>query len=195
MFHDTLAPFAERRIIKMQYYVSDLHFGHEASLNYNNRPFTDVNEMDQHIIDAWNSRVSRTDHVYILGDVCYRNEKPEEWYLEQLKGHLHLIIGNHDGKLLKNKRAMGRFQSVEKMMHVSDNKRHICLCHFPIAEWNGFYKGHWHIYGHIHNRTDGAYQYMRNFDKALNAGVDINNYMPVTFDELITNNKLFRENL
>lgn len=88
---------------------------------------------------------------------------------------------------------MGRFMSVEKMMHVSDNKRQICLCHFPIAEWNGFYKGHWHVYGHIHNRKDGAYQYMKQFDKALNAGADINQYMPVTFDELIINNKIFKE--
>lgn len=178
----------------MQYYISDLHFGHAKSIEFNQRPFRNVDEMDHYMIDAWNAKVARTDHVYILGDICYRNEKPEEWYLEQLKGHMHLIMGNHDVRLLKNERAMGRFMSVEKMMHVSDNKRQICLCHFPIAEWNGFFKGSWHVYGHIHNRTEGAYKWMYRYDKALNAGADINGYVPAAFDELILNNKVFKEN-
>lgn len=79
------------------------------------------------------------------------------------------------------------------MMHVIDGKNHICLCHFPIAEWNGFYKGHYHIYAHIHNNTNDVYYFMKKYDRALNAGCMINNYMPVTLDELIENNRIFRE--
>lgn len=35
---------------------------------------------------------------------------------------------------------------------------------------------------------------MRKKDRALNAGCMINNYVPVTFDELVANNKAFKEN-
>jgi calcineurin-like phosphoesterase family protein len=80
-----------------------------------------------------------------VGDFAYRNDKPAEWYLRQLKGHKHLIIGNHDGDTLKNEKAMAYFESVDKMIHVTDGDKQICLCHFPIAEWNGYYKGAWHI--------------------------------------------------
>lgn len=176
----------------MNFYISDLHFGHSNVIEFDGRPFSSIEEMDRSMIDLWNRCVTQKDHVYIIGDFAYRNEQPEEWYLSQLNGHKHLIIGNHDKKLLQNEKAMGYFESVDKMMHITDNKKQICLCHFPIAEWNGFYRGHWHIYGHIHNKTRDVFQYLKIFDKALNAGCMIHGYQPVSFDELIKNNQRFK---
>ena len=103
------------------------------------------------------------------------------------------MLGNHDGKLLNDAKAMSYFEDVEKMMHVEDNGKQICLCHFPIVEWNGFYRGSWHIYGHIHNRQDDAYHVMKTKEHALNAGCMINNYTPASINELIRNNQAFRE--
>ena len=177
----------------MNLYISDLHFGHSNVINFDHRPFLDVTEMDQALIKLWNSRVSADDNVYILGDFCYRNGNAAEWYLRQLKGHKHLIIGNHDKATLNNEKAMAYFESVDKMMHVSDNGNQICLCHFPIAEWNGYYKGSWHIYGHIHNRKDATYEFMKTRERALNAAACINNYTPASFNELLRNNQYFRE--
>ena len=174
-------------------YISDLHFGHSNVINFDHRPFADREEMDSVMIRLWNSGVTDEDHVYIIGDFCYRSGNTADWYLRQLKGHKHLIIGNHDGDTLKNEKAMIYFESVEKMMHVSDNGKQICLCHFPIAEWNGYHKGHWHIYGHIHGRLDDTYYFMRNRERALNAAACINNYTPVSLNELIRNNQNFKE--
>ena len=87
----------------MNLYISDTHFGHRNVINFDNRPFLDVDEMDRILIKLWNSRVAPDDNVYIVGDFAYQNEKPEEWYLKYLRGHKHLIIGNHDSKLLANK--------------------------------------------------------------------------------------------
>ena len=84
----------------MIFYTADLHFGHQNVLKYDKRPFADINEMDRALIELWNGRVSDDDDVYIVGDFAFKNEKPEEWYLEQLKGKKHLIIGNHDAKTL-----------------------------------------------------------------------------------------------
>lgn len=179
----------------MNLYIADLHFGHRSVIVFDQRPFTDIDEVDRTLIYLWNSRVQADDDIYIIGDFAYKNEKPEEWYLRQLKGRKHLIIGNHDNRLLKNEKAMSYFETVDKMLHVSDNGNQICLCHFPIAEWNGFHKGHYHIFGHYHNETEGAFQYMKNFDRALNAGCMINNYTPASFNELIRNNQIFKENV
>lgn len=177
----------------MKFYVSDLHFGHKNVICYDKRPFQDIEENDRILIENWNQRVGVEDEVYIAGDFAYKNVYPEEWYLSRLNGKKYLIIGNHDQRLLKNQKAMSYFDGVDKMMHVSDEKNQICVCHFPLAEWNGFRKGHWHIYGHIHGRTDGTFHYMKELDKALNAAVCINNYSPVTFTELIENNRKFKE--
>ena len=167
-----------------RFFTSDLHFGHRAVLSFDHRPFADIEEMDRMLIYLWNERVHKDDKVYIIGDFAYRNEKSEEWYLRQLKGHKHLVIGNHDGKLLKNNVAMSYFDSVEKMMHVVDGKNQICLCHFPIAEWNGFHKGHLHIHGHIHGRHDDTWEFMRTRERAYNAGCMLHGFAPVSLGEL-----------
>jgi calcineurin-like phosphoesterase family protein len=176
----------------MNLYISDLHFGHKNVIQFDHRPFSDVEEMDRALIALWNGRVAPDDDVYIVGDFAFHNEKPEEWYLEQLKGRKHLVIGNHDNRLLKNEKAMSYFEMVDKMMHVVDMGNQICLCHFPIADWNGMYRGSWHIYGHIHSSTTEVYQYMKTREKALNAGCVINNYTPASFQELVRNNSNYK---
>lgn len=174
-------------------YTSDLHFGHSNVIGFDHRPFADVAEMDYVLIELWNGRVQQDDTVYIVGDFCYRSEHPAEWYLRQLKGHKILILGNHDTPILDNPKALHYLEGVDKMMHVHDDGKEICLCHFPIAEWNGYFKGHWHIYGHIHNRKNETYEFMKTKEHALNAGCMINNFTPVSFNELLRNNTAFKE--
>lgn len=53
----------------MNFYTSDLHLGHANVIKFDNRPFANVDEMDQCIIIRWNERVSDDDTVFILGDV------------------------------------------------------------------------------------------------------------------------------
>ena len=178
----------------MNYYIGDLHFGHNNILRFDNRPFADTDEMDRALIEYWNKRVKDDDDVYILGDFAYRNTRPEEYYLKQLRGRKHLIVGNHDDKLLADEKAVSHLVSIDKMLNLNDCGKHICLCHFPLADWDGMFKRHYHIYAHIHCRTDGAYRYMRTLPNALNAGCMINGYMPVTFGELLRNNQIFKEN-
>lgn len=177
----------------MKYYTGDLHFGHKNVLKFDKRPFSDIEEMDRVLIENWNSRVTKNDQIYILGDIALHNEKSYSWYLSRLKGQKHLVVGNHDRKLLKDDDAMGYFVSVDHYLEMTDDGKHLVLSHYPIAEWNGFYGDNWHLYGHIHNNTKGVYQYMKQFDRALNAGCMINNYIPVTFQELVVNNQLFKQ--
>ena len=177
----------------MNLYISDLHFGHNNVIRFDRRPFNDAEEMDDCLIQLWNSRVAPDDDVYIVGDFAYKNERDEEWYLQKLRGHKHLIIGNHDGRLLQNDRAMSYFETVDKIMHVTDGENQIVLCHYPMIEWYKSRHGTWLIYGHIHNKREETYQYMRTLDHALNAAAAINNYTPVSFGELVRNNKVFNE--
>ena len=133
------------------WFISDTHFNHANVIRYCNRPFKSVGEMNQTIINNWNSVVSDEDTVFFLGDFIFGKYEDFANFTKALKGHKHFIIGNHDGAVLKNDKALSYFEEVDKIMHIIDGKNHICLCHFPIAEWNGYYKGHYHIYAHIHN--------------------------------------------
>ena len=98
----------------MNFYISDVHFGHKNAIEFDKRPFADVAEMDRVMIENWNRRVSKNDHVYIIGDLIYRSGHEAEWYLKKLNGHLHLILGNHDGIWLKQPGAREYFEEIDE---------------------------------------------------------------------------------
>lgn len=175
----------------MIYYTSDLHIGHANALRFDNRPFADLDEEERAIIANWNSRVRDGDDVYILGDVFFKYKNDMTKFLSQLHGRLHLVVGNHDQKLLADETAMARFVSVEKLEAVNDNGRLVVLCHFPIAEWYKKPHGAYHVYGHIHRKVDETTRFMLSCERAFNAGCMINGYYPCTLEELEENKKAF----
>lgn len=132
------------------FYISDLHFGHSNILRYDNRPFYSVKEMDECLIENWNSVVSDADRVYILGDVSwYKDDKTAE-ILRMLKGEKHLIRGNHDRR---TKAFEEGFQKVKDVDTFFDGEAGytVVLNHYPILFWDGQYKNNVHLYGHVHN--------------------------------------------
>ena len=125
-----------------------------------------------------------------MGDFCYRSEADPSFYLKQLKGRKHLIIVNHDKAIIKSVSAPRYLESIERLQHLKDGERNVILCHFPLADWNGKHRGSYHIYGHIHNNQDEVFWFMKRQERALNAGCMLNNYEPVSLDELIKNRKM-----
>lgn len=182
----------------MIYYIGDMHLGHKNVIKYDNRPFETVEEMDVVLIENWNSVVTEDDNVYIIGDFIYRSSHAAIYYLKQLKGHKHLIIGNHDFKTLEDEKACLYFDSIERLGYVKDGDIDVVMCHYPIAEWNGKRRKKnkaYHVYSHIHNRKNPTYDYMKKQVGALNAGCMINNYIPVTLEQLKENNYYYNKRM
>ena len=158
-----------------------------------NRPFTDIEAMDQMLIDNWNRRVQSQDTVYILGDLMFRNKKPPEEYLRQLNGKKHLIIGNHDRDWIKKCDLDKYFASVSNLNFISDGQHQMVLCHYPMMSWPHMMRAYM-VFGHIHGNTDADYwPLIAQSERMLNAGVDVNGFQPVTFQELLNNNKLHKQ--
>lgn len=174
----------------MIYYIADMHFGHANIIRHCGRPFDSVEEMDEAIIHNWNARVNANDDVYIVGDFSYISKDAAE-VAKRLKGRKTLIVGNHDLKNLKNSDFCACFERIEKLLRIRDNGRDVVLCHYPIVEWDGYFRGAYHVYGHIHNARNNAFIVMRELDRAYNAGVDITGFRPVTLDELGEINRRF----
>ena len=53
------------------FFIADTHFGHKNIIKYCNRPFANIEEMNETLIENWNKAVSAEDAVYILGDFAY----------------------------------------------------------------------------------------------------------------------------
>ena len=169
----------------MNYYIADTHFGHDNIRRLSNRPFNSIEEMDKTIIDNWNRKITENDDVYILGDFLYKSEDPIK-YLKKLNGKKHLIIGNHDNRLLKNPACKKFFVEITPMKMIDDNGTQIVLCHYPLVEWNGYYRNVLHFYGHVHNTYHNeTTRYARDMKNAYNVGVDAIGFAPCTLNEII----------
>ena len=85
----------------MNYYISDLHLFHEASIGFDGRPFRNLEEMHAEIVRKWNSKVTNGDTVYILGDMSMRGKNEDLIALVAiLKGKKKMCIrdrGRYDG--------------------------------------------------------------------------------------------------
>lgn len=75
-----------------RFFISDTHFSHARILEFESddgRPvrsgFSSVEEMDEAMIERWNSVVGPKDKVYHLGDVAIRVAGPGGLSDEQLK--------------------------------------------------------------------------------------------------------------
>ena len=167
------------------FYISDLHLCHKNIMDFCERPYNTVEEMNEDIIEKWNSVVTPNDVVRILGDIAFpKSQEDIEQVIKlvkRLNGNKTLIIGNHDHKLLKDERFIRLFSSIENYMMVKDNGRKVILFHYPIEEWDGFYKGSIHLYGHVHNNDVG----LKDIKNRYNVSADVIGFTPRTLDELI----------
>ena len=135
----------------MNYYIADLHFGHKNCLAFDNRKFKTIEEHDETLIKNWNNVVGIDDDVYILGDVSWHNATKTIEIFKQLNGRLHLIKGNHDGKLLRNYEFKSLFVEICDYKELqNDDGTLIVLSHYPIPCFKNHYYGSYHLYGHVH---------------------------------------------
>ena len=85
------------------------------------------------------------------------------------------------------------FVSIDKFLETSDGRHTMTMCHYPLLSWKHAMKSYM-VHGHIHNDTRADFwPLIAARDNVLNAGVDINGFMPVTFEELVENNRRFKE--
>lgn len=186
-------------------YISDTHFGHKNILRYDNRPWQNVQDMENAMIQLWNKTVDPYDEVFILGDVVWSN-KYEEWVriLSQLNGNNKFIVkGNHDKteileRLVKDGIIMGwGHQLVVQDLGDNGKSRYVVLNHSPMPFFvNMHHDNTYHLYGHVHISWDAqCIKHVRRQIEDLylhevrmyNVGCMIHgmDYAPRTLDEII----------
>lgn len=126
--------------------TSDSHFFHHRILEFEKeaRPFSSVEEMNEVLVDRWNSVVGKRDLVWHLGDVCF-GRLENLWILDRLNGQKKLILGNHDvhpaSIYLKYFRDVKACVKYDKCI----------LTHIPVHD-SQFYRFEANVHGHLHSK-------------------------------------------
>ncbi len=173
------------------FFTSDTHFFHTKILEYCNRPYQDMDEMNQALIDNWNKVVSSDDIVYHLGDVAMGGKSKAESVskiLSSLNGTIYLIKGNHESYVLKDP-CRERFEWVRDYYELRYENKLIIMQHFPLLTWNMAGKVDaegrplaFSLHGHCHSSIDA----LNSATTRLDVGVDSHNYTPISLDDIIS---------
>jgi len=107
------------------------------------------------MIRLWNESVESKDLVYILGDVAFLSAERATSIMRSLNGDKILIKGNHDSKLIKDKKFSDCFVEVHDYLKRSIDKITVIMFHYPISEWDQMHKGSVHFHGHLHGNDNG----------------------------------------
>lgn len=174
------------------YLTSDLHLGHDREFIWGSRGYESITEMNLDYVIKWNTTVSDDDDIYILGDLML-GDKSNIKYLEQLKGKIHIVLGNHDTSTREEMyRELPNVVEVECAIRLNYKKYHFFMTHYPCMTGNlekeSLKQMTLNLYGHTHQATnfyeDRPYMY--------HVGVDSHNGYPVLLDDIIfeMNNKV-----
>jgi len=195
----------------MRFFVSDTHFGHANIIKYSNRPFRDVEQMNEALIKNWNNTVGPEDTVYHLGDVALGPWVEWDGLLERLNGYKVLIVGNHDrifrGMSAKEqKKFQPHYHRWFDETHDNlqglwlDDGTIVNLSHFPYEsdhtegarymEYRLVDRGRILIHGHTHaefdkHGMDSRVSKSKRGSLQIHVGVDAWGYKPVSEDEII----------
>lgn len=183
------------------WFTSDLHFWHKNICKYCNRPYDNLEEMHESIIQNWNSVVKEDDIVFILGDLGFCGIEKLRPLLTRLNGILYVIQGNHDSDkvliTLYNEKIINNFSRLIQITITGDEEcpnQDLTLCHFPMIDWYNKERGAWMIHGHQHQAPETPSCSVAHWD----VGLDKNNLTPISFEQLkinITKQHLKHENL
>lgn len=157
----------------MRYFISDLHNYDANIITYSRRPFKDCESMRIHMINAWNSVVTGQDEVFLLGDIG----DPE--ILAFLRGHIVIVIGNHDDYQELKRRypyyEISRYPIMVDGMLLSHKPIDFIMPEVPYLN----------IHGHLHHLQYGFNGNWNDGNRYFNVSAERVNYTPISEQEII----------
>jgi calcineurin-like phosphoesterase family protein len=154
---------------------SDLHLWHTNIIQYCNRPFVTIEEMNETLLTAWRRTVKEKDTIFNLGDFCLGQSKDAiSKLVKNLPGKKIIILGNHDrGHSLQWWRDIG-FSEVYPYPIIYH--KWVILSHEEVFLNDNY--PYINIHGHHHNKQFVSSNY-------INVSVEHTQYKPVSLDEII----------
>ena len=163
------------------WFTADCHFDHENIIKFCNRPFKNVNHMNEEIIRRWNNKVSSEDVVYHIGDFAFKGMDNAIRFESKLNGNIVHIRGNHDknnGVKTYNTKAIMEFGGlVFYVTHIPPVENQIGTIESNLISICDFI-----LCAHVHN----LWKWKRIDNKiAINVGVDVWNFEPINIHSIL----------
>ena len=183
------------------WFSSDSHYGHRNICrgtsvwtdDYAKRDFETLAEMNDILLKNLNNCVKEDDILFHLGDFSFQGVDNIQYFREQINcENVHLILGNHDQNIVKNKQTSDGtfvkdlFSSVQDYLEIEIDKKLVVLCHYPFLYWRDSHKGSINLFGHEHGMVNDKIK-----PNQFDVGVDnifrkFDTYSPISFERVLT---------
>ena len=124
---------------------SDTHFFHKNIIHFSERPYTDVNEMNEQMLLNYNEYVQPDDVCIWVGDVGFGNDTKINSIVDQCNGYKILVVGNHDFN--KRKIRHLNFDEVHLIYNLPTPEGELLLTHYPM---DNIKSPMFNLHGHLH---------------------------------------------
>ena len=185
----------------MNYFTSDIHFSDEATFINEDRPFKNVKEYDEYIINLWNKTMTKDDTLFVVGDMLdcdgpnFTSWKDSLKYIKKIKASIVLIMGNNEDRIVdnffggdyekfKNHLLKNGIKEVHKDLTMEMRGKNFYLIHNPVDYKKGFIN----LVGHSH-RSKGLW-----YSFGLSVSCDLNHFRPFSEDNIFFQLKRKEEN-
>lgn len=186
------------------FFISDTHFSHRGIIIYEpiKRPFSSLEEHDEHLVERWNSVVRDEDTVYHLGDFCLNRSALQ--FASRLRGKKILIMGNHDTFRTHEYLEVG-FSALKGAFQYEN----LILTHVPVHPNQLEQRFFANVHGHLHSKvvlvdpkddpewTEEKTTLRKPDWRYLNVGCEHVNMTPITLEEvysrIVENQKAAKE--
>lgn len=173
------------------FFTSDTHFNHKAIIEYCNRPFSSVEEMNEKLIENWNAKVPKDGIVFHLGDFFFGGSGVFHELIGRLNGKIYLCAGNHDRHNWKT--GFNNFiEDISYQYFIKVESDKILLTHFPLLcfphAYGNYETPYWNLFGHVHSGPFSSGEDNKRlyylFPTQYDVGVDNNVFTPISYFEV-----------
>ena len=158
------------------WFIGDTHFYHNNIIEYCNRPFKDVYEMNEQEVQNWNNTVSKNDKVFMVGDFALANKAKIIEIGQRLNGRKTLILGNHDHESKYTYYEAGfeyvsRYPIIFEDLYIISHQPQFIQSHSMYAN----------IFAHVHDSPE----YTDCSPCSFCVSAERINYTPIEFNEIV----------
>ena len=176
------------------FFASDWHLFHNSVIKpeFDDRPFDNIHQMHDELVENWNSVVTNDDYVFYTGDLSFGSRNKTLPIIKELNGKIHFVMGNHDK--YKDIKKLDKFVDIVDYYDLTvlddtvtegkhPGKQLICMMHYPIISWNCKGYGSWMVHGHCHGKLMKSQPEIYE-QKIIDVGCMNHNYIPISYEEL-----------
>ena len=161
-------------------------FGRLGAIKKYNRPFKNLEEMNSHMINSWNSAVNESDSIYVLGNLFWDPLTADD-IIRKLNGNIFLMKGEYDRATEDVEELHSNKLKIIESEIYTDDKNGLCFSHWPLEEWRNKSKGYHFITAYPGSKYKSDHKKLR-----INVNCDLWSFRPVEissvkglFEELV----------